>query len=167
MPNVKKSFWTNPAGFSIVDLLSLSYSSVYLMIIICNVFYQTTTLTDLLQTMSPTVLVILGGYFTGQAVQQFNLTRTYRSAAVEEEQNKQLAKNNAGVLPTGGATIQKPPTRSITPIQPIYQPSTQQASDYPVASDLSSDANYNDSGIGGNTYSNGGSLSNTDLYNKL
>ena len=48
---MKKTFWTNAEGFSIVDLLAISYSGTYLSLIISNIAFQNVKLTDLLDTI--------------------------------------------------------------------------------------------------------------------
>ena len=73
--NEKRSFWTDPEGISIIDILSLGYSSTYLAIIISNIFIREDILIELMRTMSPIILLILGGYFGGQAVQQYNISK--------------------------------------------------------------------------------------------
>jgi hypothetical protein len=74
-PKRKHSFWTNPEGFSVVDLLAILFSLTYLGLIAYAVATQSNYMITLIQSMSPAVLVILGGYFTGQTVQQFNMSR--------------------------------------------------------------------------------------------
>ena len=73
--NDKRSFWTDPEGMSIIDILSLGYSITYLSVIIANIFIRKELLITLMNSMTPIILLILGGYFGGQAVQQYNISK--------------------------------------------------------------------------------------------
>ena len=69
--HIKKSFWTDPDGFSIVDALAIIYSSAFLILLIGYIQFPTDPLKEVIGQLSPLVYIILSGYFTGQAVQQF------------------------------------------------------------------------------------------------
>lgn len=73
MKKKKYSIWTNSEGFSIVDGLAMAFSSVYLFISILILFKNNSTGVniELLEILTQPILVILGGYFASQGIQQF------------------------------------------------------------------------------------------------
>jgi hypothetical protein len=72
--NNKPSFWTNPVGFSIVDALAIIYSAVFLVLVAIYVKYPLESIKSSIGYLSPLIYIIVSGYFTGQAIQQFKLT---------------------------------------------------------------------------------------------
>jgi hypothetical protein len=107
MDNKKYSFWTNPMGFSIVDLLALMYTVFYFGLMIYNIKVPTDTMKNLVNTLSPSIYIILSGYFTGQAIQQYgsyrynspygnnNYNQPYNNSTYNPINNMQNVPNNA------------------------------------------------------------------------
>lgn len=68
---MSKNFWNDSDGFSIVDFLTIIYTIAYLSMMILYVKYPLDSIKNILDYLSPLIYIILGGYFTGQSIQQF------------------------------------------------------------------------------------------------
>ena len=77
---MKKSIWSNPEGFSIVDMLALSFAVVFLVSAIYIMIVPAMEQIEVLQVLSQPVMVILGGYFGDQIV------RGYQQCKIEEKE---------------------------------------------------------------------------------
>lgn len=72
---MKISFWTDPEGFSIVDAIAIAFTIVYLFILVYSIFSDKPSILGIVDRMNAPIMVILGGYFTGQTVQQYNISK--------------------------------------------------------------------------------------------
>jgi hypothetical protein len=77
---MKKSMWSNPEGFSIVDMLALSFAVVFLISAIYIMIVPAMEQIEVLEVLSQPVMVILGGYFGDQIV------RGYQQGKIEEKE---------------------------------------------------------------------------------
>ena len=77
---MKKSIWSNPEGFSIVDMLALSFAVVFLVSAVYIMIVPAMEQIEVLQVLSQPVMVILGGYFGDQIV------RGYQQGKIEEKE---------------------------------------------------------------------------------
>lgn len=68
----KESFWSKPDGMSIVDVLALSFSAVYLTVVTLGLTRpQYINATEIQSNMNMLMTTILGGYFGDQIVQHW------------------------------------------------------------------------------------------------
>lgn len=77
---MRKTLWSNPEGFSIVDILALSFAIVFLISAIYIMVVPAMEQIEILRVLSQPVMVILGGYFGDQIV------RGYRQSKIEEKE---------------------------------------------------------------------------------
>lgn len=86
---MKKNIWSDPTGFSIVDILSLLFVVTFLIIAFMSVTrgdnqYYMSVLNLLLQP----VMVVLGGYFGDQMFARYQHVKTSKEQTVVKEQQK-------------------------------------------------------------------------------
>ena len=120
--NNKPSFWTNPTGFSILDLLAIIYSGIFLIMLSIYVKYPLASIKEIIGYLSPLIYIILSGYFTGQAVQQFRSSSYSSSNYTPSPYNQTNGVSGTPVLPYTPITPIVIPTDA-TAIQPVV-PST-------------------------------------------
>lgn len=77
---MKKTMWSNPEGFSIVDILAISFAFVFLVSAIYIMVVPAMEQIEVLRVLSQPVMVILGGYFGDQIV------RGYQQGKMEERE---------------------------------------------------------------------------------
>lgn len=77
---MKKTLWSNPEGFSIVDILALSFAIIFLISAIYIMVVPAMEQIEVLRVLSQPVMVILGGYFGDQIV------RGYQQGKAEEKE---------------------------------------------------------------------------------
>ena len=77
---MKKTLWSNPGGFSIVDILALSFAIVFLISAVYIMVVPAMEQIEVLRVLSQPVMVILGGYFGDQIV------RGYQQGKIEEKE---------------------------------------------------------------------------------
>ena len=77
---MRKTLWSNPEGFSIVDMLALSFAIVFLISAIYIMVVPAMEQIEVLRVLSQPVMVILGGYFGDQIV------RGYQQGKIEEKE---------------------------------------------------------------------------------
>lgn len=106
--NNKPSFWTNPNGFSILDLLAIIYTSIFLIMLVLYIKYPLVSIKEVIGYLSPLIYIIISGYFTGQAVQQF------RSASASSSNYTQPSYGQSNTCGT--------PVLPYTPVTPITIP---------------------------------------------
>lgn len=72
-----KTIWSNPAGFSIVDLLALVFTGSFLVMGFATFFVigRTAESIEILRVYSQPVLIILGGYFSDQIMNRWAESR--------------------------------------------------------------------------------------------
>lgn len=81
---MKKSMWSNPEGFSIVDMLALSFAVVFLISAIYIMIVPAMEQIEVLQVLSQPVMVILGGYFGDQIVKGYQQGKAEQQAMKQE-----------------------------------------------------------------------------------
>lgn len=81
---MKKSMWSNPEGFSIVDMLALSFAVVFLVSAIYIMIVPAMEQIEVLQVLSQPVVVILGGYFGDQIVKGYQQGKAEQQAMKQE-----------------------------------------------------------------------------------
>ena len=64
---MKPSIFNNPHNFSFKDFLACAFSAPFLVTILLFMLHHNTSDLDLLKTLIPVIIVVLGGYF-GQEV---------------------------------------------------------------------------------------------------
>ena len=77
---MRKTLWSNPEGFSIVDMLALSFAIVFLVSAIYIMVVPAMEQVEVLRILAQPVMVILGGYFGDQIV------RGYQQGKIEEKE---------------------------------------------------------------------------------
>lgn len=77
---MRKTLWSNPEGFSIVDILALSFAIVFLISAIYIMVVPAMEQIEVLRVLSQPVMIILGGYFGDQIV------RGYQQGKIEEKE---------------------------------------------------------------------------------
>lgn len=68
---MKKTIWSNPEGFSIVDVLAISFAFVFLVSAMYIMIIPAMEQIEVLRVLSQPVMVILGGYFGDQIVKGY------------------------------------------------------------------------------------------------
>lgn len=68
---MKKTMWSNPDGFSIVDILAISFAFIFLVSAIYIMVVPAMEQIEVLRVLSQPVMVILGGYFGDQIVKGY------------------------------------------------------------------------------------------------
>ncbi|SET55031.1 hypothetical protein SAMN05660297_02730 [Natronincola peptidivorans] len=71
----KRSIWTDPEGFSIIDMLALSFSITYLCLVVLAVWKSSEVAIQIQGQMNIPMGTIIGGYFGDQIIQHFSNSR--------------------------------------------------------------------------------------------
>ena len=82
---MKKTIWSDPEGFSIVDMLALSFATVFLISAIYIMIVPAMEQIEVLQVLSQPVMVILGGYFGDQIVKGYQQGKAEQQVIKQEK----------------------------------------------------------------------------------
>lgn len=87
---MKKTLWSNPNGFSIVDALAISFAFIFLASAIYIMVVPAMEQIEVLRILAQPVMVILGGYFGDQIVKGYTGCKHESESVAEKDFRKSV-----------------------------------------------------------------------------